>query len=409
MAQPIQSKTARALAAGLGIGIGIGALVSIASSGLAVYFARKVVTPGKAKNDVRILHVEGFDDDMIIHLEATPDTLVPGTYGLYFGNGTDEGFARIGDLIEYDPVSATVSRKVATVLRGDIRHASVGRWTGTVHMGPEDLYLPCENIVISSDVGALPSWFLPTTAAQPSDTWAILIHGRGGTRRETLRAAAVLDRVGIPSIAMSYRNDPEAERHQTYGLGDTEWLDVDRAIDFALANGARRIVLFGWSMGAAIAFQTASRGRHADSIVAMVLDGPVVDWYDVLDHQARLNLLPTPIARLTLQMITQPWARRLTGLETPLDLDRMDWVKRAADLRVPTLLIHSEDDEFVPVGPSRALAGFRRDLVTMPRYTKARHTKEWNVDRLAWEDDVMRFLRGLETQAQHEGAVAFDG
>ena len=45
-------------------------------------------------------------------------------------------------------------------------------------------------------------------------------------------------------------------------------------------------------------------------------------------------------------MLTRPWARRITGLETPLDLKRMDWVRRAAELDTRVLLIHSEDDDF---------------------------------------------------------------
>ena len=161
----------------------------------------------------------------------------------------------------------------------------------------------------------------------------------------------------MPSIAMSYRNDAEVRDggHSRYGLGDTEWFDVDVAIDYARAHGARQVVVFGWSMGGAIAFQAASRGRNRGFIAGLVLDGPVVDWHDVLDNQARLNYLPTPIARLTLDMITRPWARSITGLETPIDLERLDWVTRAAELDKPVLLIHSDDDQFVPSGPSHAL------------------------------------------------------
>jgi hypothetical protein len=34
----------------------------------------------------------------------------------------------------------------------------------------------------------------------------------------------------------------------------------------------------------------------------------------------------------------------------------------------------------------------RFDLVTMPQYDTAAHTKEWNVDPERWEDDVANFL-----------------
>ena len=329
---------------------------------------------------------------MRIHLPADEETTVPGTYGLYFNQGS--GHAVIGDIVEYDPRSRTVSREILSVTSGDIRRAWRGRWTGIVYPDPIAAGVNFDDIEIRSDAGSLPAWLLPTDHPEPQDTWAILIHGRASTRAEGLRAAPVLNTLGVPAIAMSYRNDAEVRVETTsrYGLGDTEWIDVDAAIDYAVSRGAKNVVLFGWSMGGAIALQAASRGRNRRFVTSLVLDGPVVDWVNVLDGQAKKNLLPTPVAKLTLEMITQPWARPITGLETPLDLDRMDWVTRAAELDVPVLLIHSDDDEFVPSGPSHALAGVRRDLVTMPSYSKAHHTKEWNIDPVRWEDDVANFL-----------------
>ena len=382
----------RLLLAAVGVGAGVGAVISVASSGLAAYFARRIVVPENAPEELDILHIDGFSPNMRIHLPADEETTVPGMYGLYFNQGS--GHAVIGDIVEYDPRSQTVSREILSVTKGDIRRARHGRWTGVVYPDPLAAGVKSEDIELETDAGSLPAWLLPTDHPDPSDTWAILIHGRASTRAEGLRAAPVLNTLGVPAIAMSYRNDAEVrvESSSRYGLGDTEWIDVDAAIDYALAHGARNVVLFGWSMGGAIAFQAASRGRNREHVAALVLNGPVVDWINVLDGQARKNMLPTPIAKLTLEMITQPWARPITGLETPLDLGRMDWVTRAAELDVPVLLIHSDDDEFVPSSPSHALASVRRDLVTMPTYQKGRHTKEWNVDPVRWEDDVANFL-----------------
>lgn len=388
----LREKALRTAVMATGVAVGAGALISVASSGLAVYFARRIVVPEHQPEDLDILHVSGFDEDLVVQLPATKDTILPGRYGLLFDSG--RGLAQIGEILEYDPASQTVARRVVSVMSGDLRAARRGRWTGTVFTHPSQLGIPYEDVVLQSDVGDLPAWLLPTSADDPLDTWAVLVHGRGSTRAEVLRASRVLDSIGMPSIAMSYRNDAEVRDggRARYGLGDTEWFDVDVAIDYARAHGARQVVVFGWSMGGAIAFQAASRGRNRGFIAGLVLDGPVVDWHDVLDNQAKLNYLPTPIARLTLDMITRPWARSITGLQTPIDLDRLDWVTRAAELDKPVLLIHSDDDAFVPSGPSHALARVRFDLVTMPEYDTAAHTKEWNVDPERWEDDVANFL-----------------
>lgn len=81
-------------------------------------------------------------------------------------------------------------------------------------------------------------------------------------------------------------------------------------------------------------------------------------------------------------------------MHEPLDVARTDWPHRADELRHRILLLHSADDEFVPVGPSRELARRRKDLVRYEEWTQARHVKEWNVDPHRWErvvtDEITR-------------------
>jgi hypothetical protein len=117
-----------------------------------------------------------------------------------------------------------------------------------------------------------------------------------------------------------------------------------------------------------------------------------VDWRDVLGHHARLNRIPAPIGGMAQALLEHPQARRIAGLDQPVPLDRLDWVTRAAELRLPTLILHSEDDDFVPAGPSRRLAQARPDLVTYVPFREAAHTREWNVDPQTWDSSVARFL-----------------
>ena len=85
------------------------------------------------------------------------------------------------------------------------------------------------------------------------------------------------------------------------------------------------------------------------------------------------------------------WVHRVVGVREAVDLAKTDWVRRAGELHHPVLLIHSADDEFVPVGPSRALALARPDLVRFEEWSVARHCKEWNTDPGRWESLVTGF------------------
>jgi len=59
---------------------------------------------------------------------------------------------------------------------------------------------------------------------------------------------------------------------------------------------------------------------------------------------------------------------------------------------VPTLILHSQDDDFVPYGPSAELAEQNPRLVTFERFSGAGHTREWNVDPERWESTVAEWL-----------------
>ena len=388
-----QRAVLKAVAVGAAVG-GVTALVSGAVvSTVAAYFARQVVTPNREKpDDVDILAV-GQDT---VTLQATPGTVSPGIYGLYTERG--KGHSRIGDVQEKDMRARTVTRTILQVDSGSVAPGR-GRWNKYYFAGTPTsaLGIRHQDIEISSDAGELPTWFVPPSKdVARRDVWAILVHGRGASREECLRAVPVLHRIGVPILVPSYRNDSEGPATSgRLSLGDTEWQDVEAAILYALDAGAREVVLFGWSMGGAIVLQLVSRSWTSQRVRALVLDSPVIDWKDVLDHHAEIARLPRPISRLGLAMMADKAWRRVVGTDGPVDLRRLDWVTRAAELKLPILLLHSDDDEFVPSGPSRRLAQARPDLVTFLSFPHARHCQEWNVDPERWEREVARFLLGL--------------
>ena len=214
---------------------------------------------------------------------------------------------------------------------------------------------------------------------------------------------SMAQRMGMPGLLVSYRNDGDAPdaRDRKFGLGATEWPDIEAAILYALNNGATSVVVAGFSMGGAVSLQLMYRSALARYIRGFVLVGPVIDWMDVLRHQARVNRLPHIAGKLGRWLIESPWGKTITGLASPVDLQRLDWVTRSDEITHPILILHSEDDDFVPIGPSAQLAAKNPKLVSLVRFYDARHTREWNVDPGRFESAILTWLHVLLTGPTH--------
>ena len=355
--------------------------------------ARRVVTPMRRATDTEILAVD--TGAQTIELQRTLDTELPGRYGL-FTTGT-YGYVKLGAVLSADGTS--VRRKLLTQIEPGARVDRAAAFSGYYYSSPSELHLRWENVLIGSPSGPCPAWYFPAS----SSTWAIQVHGRGATRAECLRAVPVLHAAGLPNLVVSYRNDGEAPRTRAgaYALGASEWRDVDAAIAYALRHGAERVILMGWSMGGAVSLQAAVSSGHRDRIAGIILESPVVDWRTVLRFQARMAGVRAPLPALAMGALQSPLTARLSGADEPIHFDRLDMVARADELSAPILILHSDDDGFVPADSSHALQEARPDLVTMPRFTVARHTKLWNYDQTGWSSAITDWLdaRGFSASA----------
>lgn len=372
------------------LSLGLAGALSLLALG-SVRMARKVVTPAARVPDTRIMALD--TSAQTITLSRTPDTELPGRYGL-FTTGTTS-YLKLGSVLAQDATS--VKRKLLTEVGTDGHLGAEATFSGWYYIRPDELHLPYSPELIGSSVGPCPAWLFPASGG-PSDVWVIQVHGRGTTRSECLRAVPVFHALGITSLLVSYRNDGEAPRSRsgTYTLGATEWRDVDAAVGFARRRGARRIILMGWSMGGAIALQLALNSAHRDAIAGIILESPVIDWRVVLDYQARMLRVPAAVSGLAMGALQSEWATTMTGASTAIPFDRLDVVARADELRHPILILHSDDDGFVPSTASHDLVVARPDLVEMQVFEVARHTKLWNYDQERWSSSIRSWLEARD-------------
>ena len=382
------------------IGGVIGALsligaAAVATAALGVIVARKVIVPpSRREEDVAVRSVDL--EARLIVLDSTADSRLRGEYSFWFARET--GHARIGEIVATTP--STVTRRILGVDLGDLSTATRGRLTGWFYLTPDDLEVPFSDVDIATPLGDAPAWLIPPGAGRASGTgtpWAIHVHGRAVRRPETLRAVPIFRAAGFTSLVISYRNDGEAPRSDDfrYALGDREWLDVEAAMRYALSHGATELVLVGWSMGGATVLQALTRSAHGDRVAGVILESPVVDWIAALDFQVKLRRLPILVRSFVTLLFKHRWGRVFTGLAEPLDIDRLDFVTRAKELDRPVLILHSDDDGFVPSTASRARAIARPDIVTFEAFDVARHTKLWNYDRERWEGAIRDWIAQL--------------
>ena len=263
-------------------------------------------------------------------------------------------------------------------------------WSGIYYATPADAGLKACDITITTPAGLCPAWRIDGV---PS-TWAIHIHGLGSTRAGTLRGVRAATNLGYTSLVVTYRNTEEGPRVGTgrSTLGHNETTDVDEAIGYAVRRGARQIVLFGWSMGAAIALQLANRPRHEGLITALVLDLPVLDSTEVIKTNCIRSGLPAATGYLALPWLTIGPLARLVGLPGRISLRSFDWITRTADPTTPTLILHGMNDDSVPIRFSQALRDARAQLVELDTFD-ADHTLSWNTDPSRWQTTVTSWLR----------------
>lgn len=361
-------------------------LVPAASlSGFAVVLARKIVKRGP--KDYR--WAELADDGRRVRIALDDYTKAPGEFAVF--DPASESYTRVSEVLLIDEDQKFVERRIEPPASGPERLGPLVDWTPDVFFTPSALGRGYEEVNVPTSYGTAPAWLFP---GKNPDMWVIHIHGSWTDRAIMFRDVHAFSPLGFTSLVPSFRSDPEVSPPQAESshLGQTEWLDVESAVAYAVAHGARRIILSGWSMGGTIALLTAERSAYREQIAGIVLVGPVTSWRKAITAGAARAGVPALAAGLAMRLLQTPLLTKLSGLEEAIDFDALEWADVAGRVTVPTLVLHSKADQEVPWENSAAFQRANPDTVTLVPFQKAHHTQEWNASPSTFSSELLAWV-----------------
>jgi hypothetical protein len=216
--------------------------------------------------------------------------------------------------------------------------------------------------LLTPDGERLDAWFVPKERAQAS---VLILHGNAGNMSHRLETIAMFHRLGYNILIFDYRGYGRSTGQPSEtGL----YRDAQTAWDYLVRQrgiSPERIILFGESLGGAVAAWLAARG-HAG---ALVLSSAFISVPELA-----ADLYP---------WLPMKWLARL----------RYDTRAALAETTCPVLIAHSPDDEIVPFRHGQALFNAAAEpKVFLP--LAGGHNDGFIFMRPAWVEALAEFLEG---------------
>lgn len=235
---------------------------------------------------------------------------------------------------------------------------------------------------------SLASWYF--SHPKRKNCGVVLLHGFRGTRWGAIKYAPVFWKQGCDIFMYDHRrHGASSGKYITFGYHEKQ--DLENAISFFVELSKlspERIGVLGESMGAATALQYA--GLKNPKLAFIIAESPFQDLHSIVGKRA-LDLY----GRVATPFI--PFAYFLTELRADMKVDEVSPILAARSIQIPTLIIHSEADDYTPAEHSKAifenLNAPQKKLVLTDWGSK--HAKSINDNYEKFEKIVLDFLKEI--------------
>lgn len=207
-------------------------------------------------------------------------------------------------------------------------------------------YQPVE--LRAADGTQLFAWFLPARGKPKGSV--LYLHGNAQNISVHFANVAWMPAAGFNVLALDYRG---------YGGSDGEpslagmQLDIDAAMRVLLARqdvAPERIIVFGQSLGGALAIYYVAHSRYRENVKALVVDSAFSDYERIGEEKLSATPLTWPFQWFAAMAIDNRYSPQASVSQLS---------------PIPLLLIHGDQDNVVPLHHSQRLyelAGYPKDL-----------------------------------------------
>ncbi len=226
-------------------------------------------------------------------------------------------------------------------------------------------------------------WYAATDTVKAC---VIFLHGITNNKAVLLKEANEFKQWGYNILLIDFRAHGHSEGNKSsFGFKETD--EAEKAFEFARKRGNKNIILYGSSMGAAVAMKATAKNKISPD--AIIADMPFASLQDHLKARARVLGFPS-----------QPFAFLVTlwiGIENGYNAFSFRTDEYATKMDCPVLLQWGDRDMYVT---KEEISSVYKNLKTTQKklvvYSNANHESFLNYDPISWQKEVSNFLSAIK-------------